>query len=154
MSDRIQIITSLPKALETQRALSQEVTRAAMAAGVDKLLIELVKMRASQLNACAYCLDMHSADALSYGETPRRLFLLDAWRETDLYNEQERAALELTEVLTRLSETRDVPDDVYEYATKVFTESQYQAVVWLIVVINGFNRLAVPARPALPNGPA
>jgi alkylhydroperoxidase family enzyme len=94
---------------------------------------------------------MHTADALTkHGEDVRRLNLLAAWRETDLYSEQERAALELTETITRLSETRDVPDEVYEYATKVFTETQYQAVVWLIMIINGYNRLAVPGRPALP----
>jgi len=93
---------------------------------------------------------MHTADTLKLGEDPRRLNLLAAWRETDLYSEQERSALELTETITRLSDTRDVPDEVYEYATKVFTEAQYQAVVWEIMVINGYNRLAVPGRPALP----
>jgi len=97
-------------------------------------LLHLVKFRASQLNGCAYCLDMHTADAIKQGEDPRRIFLLDAWRETELFTEQERAALELTEVTTRLSQTQDVPDEVYQQATKVFTEAQYQAVAWMIVV--------------------
>jgi AhpD family alkylhydroperoxidase len=150
MTERIQITQGLPNAYKAQLALSQEVTEAALAAGVDTLLIDLVKTRASQINACAFCLDMHTASAISHGEDPRRLFVLDAWRETDLYTEQERAALDLTEAVTRLSETRDLPDDVYQHATKVFTETQYQAVMWLIVMINSMNRLAVPARPALP----
>lgn len=152
MTERIQISGGISAARKAFYAFSTEVEKAAAAAGVDKLLVELVKIRASQLNGCAFCLDMHTADALKHGESQRRLNLLAAWRETDLYNEQERAALELTEVLTRLSETRDLPDDVYEYATKVFTEDQYQAVVWLVMVINGWNRLAVPGRPKLPAG--
>jgi AhpD family alkylhydroperoxidase len=147
MTQRIPISNAIPAAFYTA---SVEVEKAALAAGLDQKLLELVKIRASQLNACAYCLDMHTADALKLGEDPRRLNLLAAWRETDLYSEQERSALDLTETITRLSEVRDVPDEVYEYATKVFTESQYQAVVWEIMVINGYNRLAVPGRPALP----
>jgi AhpD family alkylhydroperoxidase len=150
MTERIQISNSIPAAFTAFLATATEVTKAATDAGVDPVLIELVKIRASQVNACAYCLDMHITDALNLGEDPRRIHLLPAWRETELYSEQERAALELTETITRLSETRDVPDDVYEYATKVFTESQYQAVVWLIMIINSFNRLAVPGRPRLP----
>jgi AhpD family alkylhydroperoxidase len=150
MTQRIPISSGIPGAMKAFRTAAQEVTKAALDAGLSELLIELVKIRASQLNACAFCLDSHTADALKNGEDFRRLTMLPAWRETELYDEQERAALELTETLTRLSEVRDLPDDVYEYATKVFTEAQYQAVVWLIVIINGLNRLGVPARPALP----
>ncbi|MET0132466.1 MAG: carboxymuconolactone decarboxylase family protein [Kibdelosporangium sp.] len=76
--------------------------------------------------------------------------LLDAWREAALYSEQERAALELTEVITRLPSTQDVPGDVYERAVKVFDEAQYQAVTWMVMVINSCNRLSVPSRPKLP----
>ncbi len=144
------MIQKVPGAYQAYKAFSEHVDKAAANAGVDGLLGELVKMRASQLNGCAYCLDMHSADAVKLGEDPRRLFVLDAWRETDLYTEQERAALELTEVVTRLSQTRDIPDDVYERATAVFTEDQYSVVVWLIVVINGWNRLTVPSHTPLP----
>jgi AhpD family alkylhydroperoxidase len=151
MTERIQISNSIPAAFKAFYTASMEVEKAAVDAGLDHRLLELVKIRASQLNACAYCLDMHTQDTLTkHGEDARRLHLLAAWRETDLYTEQERAALELTETITRLTETRDVPDEVYEYATKVFTEQQYQAVVWLVMIINGYNRLAVPGRPALP----
>jgi AhpD family alkylhydroperoxidase len=151
MTERIQISYAIPAAFKAFHTAATEVEKAAVAAGLDQKVLELIKIRASQMNACAYCLDMHTADSLKLGEDIRRLNLLAAWRETDLYDEQERAALELTETITRLSETRDVPDEVYELATKVFTEAQYQAVVWLVMIINGYNRLAVPGRPALPN---
>lgn len=152
MSERIQISGAIPEAFKLFYGASMEVEKAAKAAGLDQKLLELVKIRASQMNGCAYCLDMHTADTLKkHGEAVRRVNLLAAWRETDLYTEQERAALELTETITQLSTTRDVPDEVYEYATKVFTEAQYQAVVWMIMIINGYNRLAVPGRPKLPN---
>ncbi len=141
---------TVPAAYEAYRAFAGSVAKAAADAGVDGLLVELVKVRASQINGCAFCLDMHSADALKLGENPRRLFVLDAWRETDLYTEQERAALELAEAVTRLPDTQDVPEDVYERATSVFTEDQYAAVMWLIVVINGWNRVAVPSHSPLP----
>lgn len=151
MTERITIGNGVPAAYKAFHAAAMEVEEAAGAAGLDQKLLELVKIRASQINACAFCLDMHTADALKMGEDVRRINLLAAWRETELYSEHERAALALTETITRLAETRDVPDEVYEYATKVLTEAQYQAVVWEIIVINGYNRLAVPARPALVN---
>lgn len=151
MTERIQI-SGVPAAYKAYVAFAAEVEKAAEAAGLPKLLVELMKLRASQINGCAFCLDMHSATALKAGESQRRLNLLAAWRETDLYTEQERAALDVTEALTRLSETRDLPDDVYSYATKVLTEEQYQVVVWLVVMINGWNRVAVPGHPKLPNG--
>jgi AhpD family alkylhydroperoxidase len=150
MTGRIQLSGGVPKAFKALVAMAGEVTAAATAAGVEQALLELVKIRASQINGCAYCLDMHTRDATELGEDPRRIFLLDAWRETELYTEQERAALDLTEAMTRLPQTQDVPDDVYHQATKVFTEDQYQAVAWMIVVINSFNRLAVPSRAELP----
>jgi AhpD family alkylhydroperoxidase len=150
MTERIQLSGGIPKAYKALIALAGEVTAAGEAAGVGKNLLELVKIRASQINGCAFCLDMHTHDLVELGEDPRRIFLLDAWRETDLYTEQERAALALTEAMTRLPDTQDVSDEVYDLATKVFTEAQYQVVAWMIVVINNFNRLSVPSRAQLP----
>lgn len=147
---RIQVGPAVPDAYRSMLSLSGVVEKAAADAGVGKLLLELVKIRASQLNGCAYCLDMHSADAVKAGEDPRRIFVLEGWRETELFTEQERAALELTEVMTRLSQTHGVPDDVYERATAVFTEDQYGAVMWMILVINSWNRIAVPSHAELP----
>ena len=132
-------------------ALETEVVRAAREHGLAKSLLELVKIRASQINGCAFCLDMHTRDAVKGGEEPRRIFVLDAWRETELFTAEERAALELTEAVTRLSETRDVPDDVYDRVTAVFTEPQYQALLWAVVAINAWNRISVPGHAPLPS---
>jgi AhpD family alkylhydroperoxidase len=138
-----------PQAL---RAMADAVTDAATDAGLDRSIFELVKIRASQLNGCAGCLDMHTADAVKLGEDPRRIFLLDAWRDTELFTGQERAVLELTETLTRLAQTQGVPDDVFDRAMSVLTEAQYRAVAWMIVVINSFNRLSVSNRVPLTQG--
>ena len=102
------------------------------------------------LSGCAFCLDMHAGDARRLGESERRIYLLGAWRETELFNEQERAALALTDAMTRLAETQDVSDEVYEEATRVFTEEQYRVVAWAITVINALNRLGVTSRKPLP----
>ncbi|MCE7010436.1 carboxymuconolactone decarboxylase family protein [Kibdelosporangium philippinense] len=150
MTERIQTTMGVPKAFNHLLGMSQAVEQAGIEAGVDQLLLELIKIRASQLNGCAYCLDMHTRDSIKHGENTRRLFVLDAWRETDLFTEEERVALELTEVMTRLADTREVSDELYQRAMKVFNEAQYQAVIWLTVVINSFNRVNVPGRPNLP----
>lgn len=130
--------------------MNDAVTKAAADAGLDPLVVELCKIRASQLNGCAYCLDMHVKDARQHGETDQRIYLLSAWRETDLYTGQERAALALTEAMTALSETQDVPDEVYRQATAVLTEDQYTVIGWAITVINAFNRLNVTSRTPVP----
>ena len=147
---RIPVLQNLPAAYDAYKSFADTIQKAAADAGVDTLLVQLVKIRASQLNGCAYCLDMHAAEALRAGESQRRLFVLDGWREANLFTEQERAALELTEVLTGLPHTRELPGEVYERATAVFTEDQYTAVVWLIVVINGWNRMTVAGHSPLP----
>ncbi|HEX7238472.1 MAG TPA: carboxymuconolactone decarboxylase family protein [Gammaproteobacteria bacterium] len=117
----------------------------AEASGLEHSLLELVKMRSSQLNGCAYCLDMHSKDARAAGETEQRLYLLDAWRETPLYSERERAALAWTEAVTRVADGH-VPDDVYEEASKHFNEDELVALTLAIVAVNGWNRLNIAFR--------
>jgi AhpD family alkylhydroperoxidase len=102
-------------------------------------------MRASQINCCAYCLDMHSKDARAVGETEQRLYGLNAWRETPYYSARERAALEWTEALTRVSET-GVPDDVYDRVREQFSEDELVHLSLAIVAINGWNRLNIAAR--------
>ena len=139
-----------PELYQAMANLQAEVNKAGANAGLDPKLLELVKTRASQINGCAYCLDMHTRDALELGESPRRLFVLDGWRETDLFTEQEQAALALTEAMTRLSATQAVPDDVYEGAVRVFTEEQYQAVAWEIIAINSWNRMTITSHTPLP----
>ncbi len=116
--------------------------------GLEPALMELVKMRASQMNGCAYCLDMHSKDARAAGETEQRLYLLNAWREAPFYSDRERAALAWTEAVTLVSQSH-VPDEVYEQARAQFTETELVNLTLAIVAINGWNRMAISFR-ALP----
>ena len=108
-------------------------------------LLELVKMRASQINGCAFCLAMHARDALRGGERADRLFVLDAWREAPWFSDRERAALAWTEALTTL-QNRDVPDDVFEQARAQFSERELADLTMAVVAINSFNRVNVAFR--------
>ncbi|TAM73118.1 carboxymuconolactone decarboxylase family protein [bacterium] len=122
-----------------------QLETAARNGGLPKPLLELVKMRASLINGCAYCLDMHSKDARAGGESEQRLYALSAWRETPFYTDRERAALAWTEALTLVSESH-VPDDVYEEVRKQFSEEELVALTLAIIAINGWNRLAIGFR--------
>jgi len=113
--------------------------------GLEKRLIELVKMRASQINGCAYCLHVHSADARRAGETEQRLYLLNAWHEAPLYTERERAALAWTEALTRIEETH-APDSTYDEVRQHFKDKELADLTTLIGLINLWNRLAIGFR--------
>lgn len=108
-------------------------------------LLELVKMRASQINGCAYCLDMHSKDARAAGETEQRLYTLPAWADTPFFTDRERAALALTEAITWITEGH-VPDSVYDDAKQAFSEEELVNLTLAIVTINGWNRLAITFR--------
>jgi AhpD family alkylhydroperoxidase len=112
---------------------------------LDKQLFELVKIRASQINGCAYCLDMHTKDARLAGETEQRIYALNAWRETPFFSERERAALEWTEAVTRVADTH-VPDDVHARVAAQFEEDELVALTLGVIVINSWNRLAVSFR--------
>jgi AhpD family alkylhydroperoxidase len=148
--DRLDPGAALPEAYQHLVRCSALLHDRAAEVGLEPTLLELVKIRASQLNGCAFCLDMHARDARRLGESERRLTLLSAWRETELYTEAERAALALTEAMTDLPAHRDVPDEVYQPAAKVFTEPQLAVVIWAATLINAFNRLGVTARKPLP----
>ena len=113
--------------------------------GLERSLIELVKMRASQINGCAYCLDVHSKDARRQGESEQRLYLLDAWHESSLYTPRERAALAWTDALTRVAETH-APDTDYEEARRHFEDKELVDLTTLIGLINLWNRLAIGFR--------
>ncbi len=144
MTERINIYKVSPEAYEPMIALEKYVA----STGLDKKLYHLLKMRASQLNGCHYCINMHSRDALKLGETAQRLFLLDAWRETDLFTEKERAVLALTEAMTLIAGSH-VPDDVYNEAARHLTEKELVAVIMGVVAINGWNRMAITAHTPL-----
>ncbi len=141
MKPRLEYTKVAPDAYEAMSRLQ----RYASSCGLDPKLLELVKMRASQINGCAYCLDMHSKDARALGETEQRLYALNAWHETPFYTDKERAALAWTEALTLLSETH-APDDVYEEVRKHFSEKELVDLTMTIIAINGWNRLAVGFR--------
>jgi AhpD family alkylhydroperoxidase len=112
---------------------------------IERRLFELVKIRASQINGCAYCIDMHTKDARLAGETEQRIYALSAWRETPFFNDRERAALDWTEAVTRLAESH-VPDEVFERVKAQFSEDEIVALTFAVVVINSWNRLAVSFR--------
>lgn len=142
MTQRLNYAKTSPDGFKAIRQLQEHVDNC----GLERPLLELVKMRASQLNGCAYCLDMHSKDARAAGETEQRLYLLNAWRESPFYSERERAALAWTEALTRISKTKDVPDTLYDEARKQFSDKELVDLSLAIIAINGWNRLAIPFR--------
>lgn len=113
--------------------------------GLEHSLLELVKTRASQINGCAYCIDMHTKDARAEGESEQRLYALTAWRETPFFTERERAALEWTEALTLISQN-NVSDELYERVHEHFTTAELVSLSLAVVAINGWNRLAIPFR--------
>ncbi len=115
---------------------------AAAGEGLEAGLQELVRVRASQLNGCVYCIDMHSTDARAGGETEQRLYALPAWQEAPYFSERERAALELTDAMTLLSQTH-VPDATYERAAKEFPDAELASLIGLILTINAWNRIGV-----------
>jgi AhpD family alkylhydroperoxidase len=146
MNARIDLMHVNPGIVQAMLGLERQVHQAKL----DHRLLDLVRMRASQINGCAYCLDMHSKDARANGETEQRLYGLDAWRETPYYSARERAALEWTEALTVLSKT-GVPDEVYEHVREQFSEDELVHLTLAIVSINGWNRLNIAAR-TVPGG--
>lgn len=141
MDNRINVSEIDPKAYEAMIGLEKYLAQS----GLDKTLYELIKTRASQINGCAFCINMHTRDAIALGETAQRLFLLDAWRETDLYTEKERAVLALTESMTLLTNGQ-VTDAVYKNAATHLTQKELAAVIMAIVAINGWNRIAITTR--------
>lgn len=141
MKARIDVMNIDPGIMHAMLGLERQVQKA----GFDSKLLDLVRMRSSQINGCAYCLDMHSKDARAKGETEQRLYGLSAWRETPYYSARERAALEWTEAVTLVAQTH-VPDEVYERAREQFSENELANLTLAVVSINGWNRLNIAAR--------
>ena len=144
MKQRIDYKHTNPDAIQAMWALERYVHQC----GLEQSLLELLKTRASQINGCAYCIDMHTKDARACGETEQRLYALSAWEETPFFSERERAALAWTEAVTLVA-SGHVPDAVFEAARQHFTETELVSLTLAIVAINGWNRLAVAFR-ALP----
>lgn len=138
MQQRVNYIEAAPEAFGLMRKF--EVY--AKTTGFDRKLIELIKIRASQINGCAYCLDMHTKDARFIGETEQRIYLLNAWRESPFYTDEERVVLELTEAVTLIS-SGGIPDGLYQRVREHFNEKQYVDLIILINTINSWNRLSI-----------
>jgi AhpD family alkylhydroperoxidase len=134
-----------PETVNALMALENQVT----SSGLEQSLIELVKTRASQINGCAYCINMHTQDARKHGETEQRLYLLNAWQESPVYTDRERAALAWTDAVTRISETH-APDDVYQLVRAQFSEAETVNLTMLVATINAWNRLAISFRAMPP----
>jgi AhpD family alkylhydroperoxidase len=145
MQPRLNYLKAAPETIKAAQALEGVLKNS----GLEASLYHLVKTRASQINGCAYCIHMHTRDARAHGETEERLYLLDAWRESPLYSDRERAALAWTEALTHISETH-APDDLYEEVRKHFNEQETVNLTMLIGMINLWNRLAISMRSIHP----
>jgi AhpD family alkylhydroperoxidase len=141
MPERIHYTKVAPLAYHAMLGLEKYLDQCGLEAG----LLHLIKMRASQINGCAYCLDMHSKDLRAIGETEQRIYSLDAWAECPYYTDRERAALAWTDAVTRVSETH-VPDEVYDQVKNQFSEKELADLTVAVATINAWNRLAISAR--------
>jgi AhpD family alkylhydroperoxidase len=141
MESRIDYRKFNPEPLQALLAIEKYIASSSL----DHKFVHLLKLRASQINGCAYCIDMHSIDARAAGETEQRLYALDAWRETPFYDDRERAALAWIEAVTLVAQTH-VPDSVYDETRKHFSDQEIVDLTYLAVAINAWNRLAVATR--------
>lgn len=146
MQARVDFMKASPDAVKALYGLEKYLRTS----GLEEGLLHLIKMRASQINRCAYCMDMHSKDARAAGETEQRLYVLPGWREAPFYTDRERAALAWTESLTLISET-NAPDDVFEQVREQFDEKELMDLTLAIVAINGWNRIAIGFRAPVGN---
>ncbi|MER6979143.1 carboxymuconolactone decarboxylase family protein [Streptomyces carpinensis] len=158
IGNRVFIDKQSPDAYHALTATAETVKGTAAAAGLDRILVELINLRVSQLNACAYCLDLHTRAALRAGDTTQRLGVLAAWRDTELFSPRERAALALAEATTHPSDA-EAQATAYADARSALTDDEISAVIWVAILINAFNRVSVmskhpvrrrPGTPALP----
>ncbi|MEU6387860.1 carboxymuconolactone decarboxylase family protein [Streptomyces sp. NPDC046939] len=139
---RVYVDKQSPKAYHSLVQTSEAVRATAADAGLDRLLVELVNLRVSQLNGCAYCLDVHTRAALRAGETTQRLGTLAAWRDTELFTARERAALALAEATTHPADAT-AQESAYAQARTALTEDEISAVIWVAITINAFNRVSI-----------
>jgi AhpD family alkylhydroperoxidase len=144
---RVALKKLTPEVSDAMRGLHTAAVGAAQAAGLEAPLLELVRIRASQINGCSFCIDLHTRDARTGGESEQRIYALNAWRETPFFSDRERAALALTEAVTLVHDGR-VPDEVYREAAAVFSDDEVAALIWAATVINAYNRIAIATRMA------
>jgi AhpD family alkylhydroperoxidase len=142
---RVGLSKSAPELFQTVIKLERQASERAASTGISQGFTHLLRLRASQLNQCAYCVRLHTRDALSSGETADRISVLPAWRETGYFDAKERAALALIEAVTLIADGQ-VSDAVYDQAAGALSDEEIAAVEWLGVVINAWNRIAIPSR--------
>lgn len=144
MKKRIDIQKSAPEAFNIMLNLETYLQQSELT----KTHLELIKIRASQLNGCAFCINMHTTDAIKYGETAQRIFLLNAWKETTLFTEEERTILAITEEVTLISQ-HGLSDTTYEQAEQLFDEGYIAQIIMAVVTINAWNRIAISTNKEL-----
>jgi AhpD family alkylhydroperoxidase len=142
---RVFVDKQSPEAYHALTATAEAVRGVAAAAGLDRLLVELLNIRVSQINACAYCLDLHTRAALRAGETTQRLGVLPAWRDTQLFTPRERAGLALAEATTSPADVR-AQESAYALARAVLSDAEISAVIWVAITMNAFNRVSVMSK--------
>lgn len=142
---RIFIDQQSPEAFQALRQTAKTARAVAAEAGLDRILVELVNLRVSQMNQCAYCLDRHTKAALQAGESTQRLGVLAAWRDTALFTDAERAALALAEATTNLADAA-AQESAYEMAREALADDQISAVIWVAITINAFNRVSIMSK--------
>ncbi|MEU7029034.1 carboxymuconolactone decarboxylase family protein [Streptomyces sp. NPDC046275] len=150
---RVYVDKQSPAAYQALVRTAEAVRATAAEAGLDRVLMELVNLRVSQLNGCAYCLDVHTRAALRAGETGRRLGVLAAWRDTELFTPRERAALALAEATTHPADA-DAQERAYDEARAVLGEDELSAVIWVAITINAFNRVSILSKHPVRETPA
>ncbi len=151
-SERVYIDKQAPQAFRALRATAEVVRDHVAEAGLDRILVELINLRVSQLNGCAFCLDVHTRAALRLGESTQRLGVLAAWRDTEVFTAQERAALALAEATTHPADA-SAQETAYGAARQVFGDGEISAVIWAAITINAFNRVSVLSKhPVRPSG--
>ncbi len=145
MNQRVNLGKAAPRLYQAVAELDKLASEFAASVDLAEGFTHLLRLRASQINQCAFCVRMHSRDALAAGESPDRLSVLPAWRESAYFSEKERAALQLIEAITLIADGQ-VPDSVYEHAAATLTAGEIAAVEWLGIVINAWNRVAISSR--------
>ncbi len=145
MSERVNLGKSAPKLYQAVAAMEKLASEATASAGIAEGFSHLLRLRASQINQCAFCVRMHTRDALATGESSDRISVLPAWRETAYFTEKERVALALVEAVTLISDDQ-VPDTIYEQAAASLSVDEISAIEWVAIVINAWNRIAISSR--------
>ena len=145
MSTRIKILNANSESYKAMMNLEM-ILQNTLLSDIQK---ELIKIRASQINGCAFCLDMHTKDALKYGETAQRIFLLNAWKETNLFTDEEKVILAMTEEITLISQ-KGLSDETYEKASQFFDEEQIKCIIMAVITINMWNRIAISTHLQVP----